>query len=168
MEKLCSVCNAKIDTEKAAILTMGGFGNPRYICEECEKELDILTKGKTHEDIKNAAEKLSGKICANNIEDSLVMETIDSIFAEAKIRAEQIKNGEYDFENDNIDCTDGASDDIPEELLESEEDKQLDRIESEMAQENEKRMKIVDLIFGIVFGSAVLAYIVYLFVDRFL
>ena len=44
MHKLCSICSVPVDSENASILVMGGFGNPRYVCEECSQDLDLLTE----------------------------------------------------------------------------------------------------------------------------
>ena len=75
-------------------------------------------------------------------------------------RAEKINKGEYDFSLDeNVEET--GEDDIPEELLETEEDKALD-------ERDEKRQKKFDKIFNIValaVFAGVIGYLAYKFIS---
>ena len=46
----CCICNKNIDREDAPVLSMGGAGIPRYLCEECEALLDAATLSKSYEE----------------------------------------------------------------------------------------------------------------------
>ena len=90
MEKLCAICKSNINSEDSSILVMGGFGNPRYICKDCEKHLDIITLGTQYGDIKKSIEILGERMTASNVDDELTFDTMESIFSTAKDRAEAI------------------------------------------------------------------------------
>lgn len=124
----CSICGKSVNAEEAPILAMGGFGNPRYLCDECAAEVDIITQDKNPENIEQSMAKLSSKLSARSIDDNLVVETVTAIFTEAGERAKSIKEGTYDFSADEP-FEEAEADDIPEELVESEEDKALDEEE---------------------------------------
>ena len=138
--KVCSLCSNLTD-ENSAILVMGGYGHPRLICKECEEEIDELSLGKDYEKIKEAMNSIGEKLTAKEPED-LVLETVNGILETAAHRAEKIANGEYDFSMDE-DGEEALEEDVPEELLETEEDKALD-------ERDEKRQKKFDKIFNIV------------------
>ena len=161
--KHCSLCKKAIESEEPAILTMSGFGNPRYICEECEKDLDNATLSREPEIISEAIENIGKKIQAANNDDSLILETVSDIIENATERGEMIRNGVYDFENDEISSGE-ENDEVPEELLETEEDKELDEKE---AKKNAKLDKAIDLITLAVFAGAI-GYIIYWVISRFL
>ena len=160
--KLCSICHKKIETEEPAILTMSGFGNPRHICNECEKDLDNATLSKDPEIISEAIEKIGKKIRNANNDDELVLETVTGIIENATERGEMIKNGVYDFENDEAEESE-LEDSVPEELLESEEDRELDKKEELTRANIDKIINYATL--GIFVG--VLGYIVYWIISRF-
>ena len=52
MEKKCSLCKKIVDSENAPILTMGGFGNPRYLCDECAANIEVMTTAREVDVIK--------------------------------------------------------------------------------------------------------------------
>jgi len=81
----------------------------------------------------------------------LVAETIKEIFSAAGERAKKIRNGTYDFSEDETEKDEIT--DIPEELLETEEDKARDEREA-------KAGKLYDKIFNWVALAAFLAVIV--------
>ena len=156
--KICSLCSNLTD-EGSAILVMGGYGHPRLICEECEKEIDQLSLGRDYEKIREAMNTIGKKLTVKEPED-LVLETVNGILKDAADRAEKINKGEYDFSLDeNVEET--GEDDIPEELLETEEDKALD-------ERDEKRQKKFDKIFNIValaVFAGVIGYLAYKFIS---
>ena len=153
----CCICSCHIDRENAEILTMGGYGVPRYLCSECANELNIVTGGVTSEEITGAIKTLGDKMTKNGVEDRLVIETMSGIFSEASERAEMIANGTYDFSLDENADSDDEFDDIPPELEESEEDKMLDEVEKEKSR---KLDKIITWISAGIF-AATIAYLLY-------
>lgn len=157
MNKLCSVCGRNTESETSSILVMGGYGNPKYLCDECALDFDAATTAADYESIKAAMDKIGAKLADNNTDDETVLYAVNEIFSEAGERAEKIKNGTYDFSEDE---KNEEGDDIPEELLESEEDKALDEKEV-------KANKLFDSIFNWVFAAAIVGVIAY-FVIKFL
>ena len=143
---------------------MSGFGHPRYICEECERDLDDATLSREPEIISSAIEKIGKNIQAANNDDALILKTVSDIIDGATERGEMIKNGVYDFENDECESEEEEIDEVPEELLETEEDKELDKLE---AKKNEKIDKVLNWITLGVFIAA-LGYIAYWVISRFL
>lgn len=163
MEKLCSICNKSVDSETAAILTIGGFGNPKYICEECDGDFADATGAKDINEISAAMDRISKKMTSIGTDDKLVLKSVKEIMEEASLRAEKIKNGTYDFsiEENNRECGD---DSVPEELRETEEDKELDRKESER---NKKLDKITNWVcIGVLI--ALLGFIAYRVITTFI
>ena len=155
MNKLCCVCKKNTDSENSAILVMGGFGNPKFLCSECSEDFDKATGATDFDTIKAAIEKIGENLSKNNISDDTVLDTIEGIFAESIDRAEKIKAGTYDFSMDKEQSD--QSDDIPEELMESEEDKLLDQRE---AKTNKKIDGILNWVFVAIFVLAI-GYFVY-------
>ena len=140
MQKLCCICNKIVDSDTAAILTVGGYGNAKYICDECSTELDTATTARDFDAIKSAMDSIGEKMSKSNVDDELVIATVGELFIGAKRRAKAIKAGEYDFSAEESDEVvsdyesstpeEGAESaeefDIPDELRETEEDKELD------------------------------------------
>ena len=141
---------------------MSGFGNPRYICDDCESDLDFATLSREPEVISEAIEKIGKKMQDANNDDKLILETVTGIIDAATERGEMIKNGIYDFENDKAEELEG-DDSVPEELLESEEDKELDRKEDEAKKQVEKVMNWITA--GAFIGA--LGFIIYWLISRF-
>ena len=157
--KRCSICLSNVG-EDAPILTMGGYGNPRYLCTECSAELDRATLSRDTEEIERAMSSISRKMLEFS-PDTTTFDTIGEILSSAKERAERIADGSYDFSFDEEVTEESAEafDDIPDELTESEEDKELDRIESEKQAKIDKFLDYVNI--GLVIGLiAAVAYIV--------
>ena len=95
--RLCSICSKRVDAEKAPILAMGGFGNPKYLCDECASDIDIAIGARDAEKIEEAMNRISKKLSVTGAENELVVETVKEIFTEAGERARQIKAGTFDF-----------------------------------------------------------------------
>ena len=127
MNKRCSICGRITESETSAILVMGGFGNPKYLCCECSEDFDTATTATDYDSIKSAMDKIGARLAENNTEDATVLRAVDEIFTDAGARAEKIKDGTYDFSEDE---NPEESEDVPEELLESEEDRALDAKEA--------------------------------------
>lgn len=170
MEKLCSICKKTVDSETAPVLTVGGYGNAKYICEDCAALLDTATTAREFDAVKSAMDSIGEKMAKNNIEDELVIATVGELFIEAKRRAQAIKDGTYDFSLDEapVAAEQGSDEeeapveefDIPEELRETDEDKELDAAD-------EKKSAFFDKIFNwislalIVGGVAAIVYLVF-------
>lgn len=163
MEKLCSVCNKKVDSETAAILTIGGYGNPKYICEECDGDFAEATGAKDLEAIKSAMDRIGKKMSLADPNDKLVLKTVEDIMTEASSRAKKIQEGTYDFSAEEKDSS-KEEQEIPEELRETEEDKELDRKEAER---NKKIDKIINWVSAIVLLGA-LGYAIYRLITSFI
>lgn len=159
MEKLCAVCKKKVDSETAAILTLGGYANAKYLCEECDSDMEIATRSRDCSEISSAMDRITKKMSDAGIDDKLSLKTVSELLSEAKERAEKIKLGEYDFAEEEE--NDAAVEEVPEELRETEEDKILDEKERE---QNKKIDRVIGIISGIVI-SATFAYIAYRFIS---
>lgn len=167
MEKLCSICKKETDSETSAILAIGGYGNPKYICNDCAESLDTVIKGREYDEIVSNISSLSEKMMCAAIDDEQVLETVENIFATAKNRAELIRSGEYDFACDE-DADDGEDSDIPEELRETEEDKLLDAQEREEEERIRKAAAKFDMFFFYpLLGAMFIGALVYLIISRY-
>ena len=146
-EKHCSICLSHIEGEYPDILTMGGLATPRYLCPDCAAKINTAASDESPEKIEAAMDELSARLSANNSDDILVTRTLSELFSGYACRAAAIKQGEWDFEAERAEneASEELSD-IPEELKESEEDKELDRRESEMAKHFDSVMNWVSAI----------------------
>lgn len=158
---ICSLCFNSCE-EDAPVLAMGPYGNPRYICSECSRDLDTATLGKEIPEIKEAMKRLGEKISRKN-PDELSLETANGILNNAADRARLIEAGEYDFSLDEEKDEEELLD-IPEEQKESEEDKLLDK------QDEEKNKKFDKFYNWVLLGAAigVVGFIIWKIVEAFL
>ncbi len=152
-KKICCICG-RYTEENAAVLAYGGYGTPRLLCKECEWELDVITVDKTPENIKAAMNSLGEKMTRSDPDD-LTIKTLNILIYEAADRAEQIEKGTYDFSAEEEENKDEGFDEIPEELLETEEDKALDEAD-------EKKQKKFDKIFNIITAALIIAAVGFL------
>ena len=178
MQKLCCICNKIVDSDTAPILTVGGYGNAKYLCEECAADLDTATSARDFDTIKSAMDSIGEKMGKNNIDDELVIATVGELFIGAKERAKAIEAGEYDFSREDADgvtdteisedteadaeeCGEASEEfDIPEELRETEEDRELDAKEKKQGAFYEKIFNWISL--GIIVAAlAAVAYLVF-------
>ena len=151
--KKCTICKNIFDGEDAAVLTMSGFGNARYICPDCEELIDTATGSRDYEEITAAIGKL-GERASVEISDTLAFNAFAEIIGSASERAEKIKSGEYDFSLD--EAEEEGFDEIPEELRETEEDKALDEKEAKVGAVIEK---VTSWICGAMIAAVVLFFI---------
>ena len=156
----CSLCLSAVDVETAEILTMGAYGTPKLLCNDCTRLMHKVTRADNYPEVKEAIEELGNKISVANIDDRRVLDTVSEIFKESLVRAEKIKAGTYDFELDKVESTD-TIDEIPEELLETEEDKALDEKEAKVIKKWDKIMNYVSL--GVLL--AVVGFLLYYFLS---
>lgn len=149
--KHCSVCHKEIAEENPAVLTLTAFANPKYVCKECEEDLDKATLSKDPEEISAAIQNIGDKMKNADNDDKLILNIVTEILNAAAERGELIKDGVYDFSNDEAQEKEGE-DSVPEELLETEEDRELDRKEEESKKKFDKILNWVMLavVLGIV------------------
>ena len=123
------------------------------MCGECQSLLDTATLGREYEEIANAMDAI-GKRMADSTPDNQSYEVVNALLTDAAERAKKIKAGEYDF---SLDEEPAEDEEIPEELLETEEDRALDKRD----EEREKKFnKVFNWVTGIVFAAAAILIIV--------
>ena len=144
--KKCCICDRAIEHEDAPVLVMSISGHPKLLCDDCAKSLDEITLGRDYDSIVAEIDKI-GKKMSELDPDGTTYVTMNNIIASAVVRAKLIKEGSYDFSQDEATDEDGF-DEIPEDLQETEEDREKDR-------RDEERMKKFDKIFNIVALAAV-------------
>ena len=147
----CCICKKEIDTETAPILFMGGAGNPRCLCDECDAKIMEATTGKEYDGIIESCRSLGKTLETADSNDMKVIVTVGELIKKATERAELIKNGEYDFSLDEAEAANTEPEfEITDDIAESEEDKLLDEKEA-------KVNRIVDNVITWVMGLAIVA-----------
>ena len=104
-------------------------------------------------------DRLGKKMSVSDVEDKLVIKTVNDIFVSSNERSEQIDNGTYDFSLDEEELKEDELDEIPPELEETEEDRELDAKDEARGK---KLDKILNWFCAGVFIAAI-AYILYYF-----
>ncbi len=160
--KSCSICKAAIEAEDPSILTMGGYGNPRYVCEECDKEMERMLLSRDTSEIGSAMKTLGDHLARIGCEDPAVIRTMEKMMSRATARAEEIAGGTYDFSKDEENDEEEFIE-IPEELQETEEDRALDERDEKLAKKWDKVMNWAWYIALGLFGAA----FIYLLIRRF-
>ena len=155
--KKCSLCTKRLEKEEPQILTVGSYGVARYLCDECAALLDKMTLSTEISDIKDAYDAVVEKMLDGPLIDESANETLQNMLVSAKERAEAIKNGTYDF---SLDEPTDEMDDIPEELLETEEDIELDR-------KREQRAEKIDKVLNVFIIAAIVAAAIFV-ITRFI
>ncbi len=163
MDKQCVICKKLTDSESSAVLVLGGFGNPKYICEECEADIDTARLSHFPEEVFSAMERVGEKLTSANIEDEQVLATVNVLFSTASERATMIVAGTYDFANDEH-FKDEADFELTDEYKETEEDKELDRKEKE---KNAKFDKISSIVCAVLLAAA-LGFLIYRIISSYL
>ena len=107
---------------------MGAYGTPKLLCDDCAALVEAVTLGTDYDEITQAMNELTDVITKSNADDRKVVSAITEILEQSAKRAQQIKEGTYDFSLDEVD---EGFDEIPEELQETEEDRLLDEKEAE-------------------------------------
>jgi len=146
----CCICCKEIEREDPAVLAMGGAGIPRHLCDDCEALLDTATLSRDYDEAGAAIGKLS-KMMAENDPDPVTYSMVNGLLLNASDRAVAIKEGKYDFALDEQVPEDDGFEEIPDELLETEEDREKDRIE-------EEKQKQFDKFFNYVVIGACIAF----------
>lgn len=155
----CSLCLESVDSEEADILTMGGYGTPKYLCPECAKKIDNIMNGRDYDSIVLTLDELNATVLKSNVDNRAVLDTITRILADGAARAKKIKEGTLDFDAELEEKENEEEFDITEELEESEEDKLLDEEESEKQKKFDKITSIISA--AIIFLT--LAYLIWYF-----
>ena len=156
MKRNCSTCLKRIENEEAPVLAMGAYGTPKLLCDECAELIEKMTLSKDYDEITEAINSIAGKMSAANIDDRVTLDTMTDMLESSAKRAQQIKDGTYDFALDEVEADEGF-DEIPEELRETEEDRLLDEKEAEA---NAKFDKFLNWTWiGVAIG--VVAFIIY-------
>ena len=154
----CAVCGSEVESEEPAILTVSGYGNPRYLCEECEESYNVLINSIDRDELNSAVEKIYEHINRRGVDDDAVLNTTSEIIETAKARMESVKLGTYDPNEKE------EEEEIPEELLMTEEEIEE---EEEENKKNEKLEKILNIITYTGFGIAA-AVMLYFFIRMFI
>ena len=146
-----------IEEDDAAVLAIGAYGTPKCICKKCEQAIEKATTSHDANEAEASIRELGEALTSGNTCDTQVIDTVNIIIKDAAVRAEAIKSGEYDFEKD------GQNDEeefvIPEDMLETEEDKALD-------EKDAKVNKIIDTVTAWASGIALVAAVAY-FIIKF-
>ena len=151
MSCTCNICLTEVDAQIAPLLTLGGYGNPRYLCDDCAELMETVTRGTEYSEIDAAMDELGRRMEKANTDDTLVLNTVTTIFKKSADRAESIKEGSYDFALDDM-SDDEAPEEIPPELQETEEDKLLDEQEKEETKKWDRITTWVNL--GLILAAA--------------
>lgn len=145
--KTCSICGKITEKEDAPVLSISGYGTPRYLCDECAAEMDAAIGSKDPEEIETAIKVLGDKM--NDTADDHAAAVMSGFIGLACDRLVKIKEGTYDFALDEkiAELQESSEfEEIPEELQETEEDRELDRQEEEKQKKFDKIMNWVSII----------------------
>ena len=146
--KNCCTCLARINNEDAPVLTMGAYGTPKLLCDDCAELVETANYGKDYDSIVEAMDRLTEKMSLSNVDDRVTVATVTEMLAASAERAQKIKEGTYDFALDEERENEGI-DDIPEELQETEEDRLLDEKDAEANAKFDKILNWMWIGFGI-------------------
>lgn len=156
----CTVCNREAREEDAPILAFGIYGDHKVLCDECAADIDEASTSRDLTAISDAMDRI-GKKMSENDPDGQTISTVTSIMSAAADRAKAIKDGTYDFSLDGKEREE--VEDIPEEMLEAEEDRVAD---AQDAEKSKRFDKIYNWVAGIIF-AALGAYAIYMLLDAF-
>jgi hypothetical protein len=142
-EIYCALCGRIPECEEPAVLTMGRYGHPRHLCEECESQMDTANLGRDYDEIINAIDILGKKATSFAFDDDVTMDVMRAFIMRAAKRAADIKAGNYNFDVEDVPVEEEGFDEIPEELRETEEDAELDRRDAENAKKFDKFLNVL-------------------------
>ena len=145
--KSCSICLSPITNEEAPVLTMGAYGTPKLLCDECAAEIENMTRGTDYDSIVASMDEISHRMSESNVDDRVTMTAVTEMLVDSAKRAQAIREGTYDFSLDEIEEEDYE---IPEDMKETEEDRLLDEKERESSERLDKFMNWVWL--GVLIG----------------
>ena len=156
MRKICCTCLSRIENEDAPVLVMGAYGTPKLLCDQCAELVETITLGTDFNEITGSMQALMDRMSASNVDDKFTLNSVTKLLTDSAKRAQKIKEGTYDFSLDEAEDPD-SFDEIPEELQETEEDKELDRIDAEKEAKHDKVFNVILIIAAVGF-VAVLAW----------
>ena len=145
--KSCSICLSPITNEEAPVLTMGAYGTPKLLCDECAAEIENMTRGTDYDSIVASMDEISHRMSESNVDDRVTMTAVTEMLVDSAKRAQAIREGTYDFSLDELEEEDYE---IPEDMKETEEDRLLDEKERESSERLDKFMNWVWL--GVLIG----------------
>ena len=140
MSKICCTCLIRFENDDAPVLTMGAYGTPKYLCPECADLVEKVTRSREYDEIAEAMNAITDRMSKANVDDRVTVETMTELLKDSAERAQKIKLGEYDFslDEETEEDSEESFEDIPEELLETEEDRLLDEEEAEKLKKFDK------------------------------
>ena len=176
----CCICHRPTEAETSGILTMGGYGIPKYLCPECEEAVAITTSSEDSAEIRTAIEKLGRTLSAADTGDAQVISLVTGMIDEAGKRAQAIDDGSYiPRENAPIDSSEGEVEqtehgegaieklvdedefDITEDLEETEEDRLKDEKDAELTRK-------LDTVFSWISGALLIGVVIYFIIKLIL
>ena len=165
MKRNCCTCLVALEDENAPILTMGAYGNPKCLCPECAELVEKITEGKDYDSITESMELMTKRMSKANIDDRATVSAMTDLLANSAERAQKIKDGTYDFAEDNepAEGDEEAFEEIPEELRETEEDRLLDEQDAEAMKKFDKILNWMWVGVGVVAAVLVVLKIIEFF-----
>ncbi len=131
----CSVCQQSFESDAPDILTFTKKGAAKLICPHCKEIYEAASFSRDPEEAENAIKDLRKIIDANR--DINILDYFAEVIPEMEARASAIRNGSYDFSQDEL----GDEDDgIPEEYRQDPEE----AAEEERLAEEAKRITPLD------------------------
>ena len=153
----CSVCGAPAEAEEPAILTVSGYGNPRYLCQRCEENYNVLINSIDRDELNAAVEEIYGEINRRGVDDEAVLNTTSEIIETAKERMESVKAGTYNPEQKH------EEEEIPEELFMTEEEIAAEEEENKRSEKFDKILNRVTNVAFIAAAALLLYFIIRMF-----
>lgn len=156
-EKKCAICLEYMEEENPSVIGMSGYGTPICACHRCVGMLDKALSSTDYDEIVSNMDSIYEIMKSKNNDHPLVVDIISESLKSAAQRATAIKEGTYDFSLDEEESAEGEGfDEVPEELLESEEDKALDEAEKE---QNKKLDKVMNIVTYVAVGACAVGII---------
>lgn len=138
----CCICLTPV-TDDSPILTMGAYGTPKCLCDDCAAHIENMTRGTDYDSIVESMDAITAKMSKSNVDDKVTVTTVTEMLVDSAKRAQAIRNGTYDFSLD----ADEEDYEIPEDMRETEEDRVLDEAERKS---NEKFDRIMNWVWAAV------------------
>ncbi len=153
MRRSCCICLTPV-SDDSPILTMGAYGTPKCLCDDCAAHIENMTRGREYDSIVESMDAITDKMNKSNVDDKVTVTTVTDMLVSSAKRAQEIKSGVYDFALDEIEEEDYE---IPEDMKQTAEERAL---EEEERRSNEKFDKIMNWVWAAVI-VAVLGFTVW-------
>lgn len=116
----CAICFREFKEENAPILTISGYGKPRFLCPHCQELVDCVCDSNNKDEINLAISKIGAALTAANNDDAAVFSALTEIYEDARSRIEGNENSAPESEkhpdacelsevNDSVTCEDAIS-----------------------------------------------------------